>query len=214
MMNHDTSLWITAALALNQCLAITDTQGTIRHINTTWALTAVEMGLSPQWDRPGLNLVEFLNNPENRTLCPQAPMFLAQLNNILHGDCAYYRKEFHLHLSMSGETRWFQLEIIPLIEQQDSHIKGTVLSCSEMTRFKRYELQLVEVISQIRTLRGLLPICAVCKRIKDKVNHWEDIESYLIRNTHAEFTHDICPDCIRVLYPKYSSILDPDSDDI
>lgn len=205
-MTHSPSLWISAAQSLNQSLAITDSQGTIQQVNPTWAKKAAQLGLSPLWDRPGLNLIEFLKNPDNRDVCPNAPMFLSQLNNILQGDCSFYRKEFHIHLSLSQETIWFQLEVIPLMEE--NCIGGVVLSCIDMTRYKKYELQLVEIISQIRTLRGLLPICAVCKRIKDEDNHWDDIENFLIRNTHAEFTHDICPDCIRVLYPKYSSILD------
>ncbi|WP_055109138.1 PAS domain-containing protein [Paenibacillus ihumii] len=209
-MTQDPSLWIAAVQSLNQCLAITDSQGTIQHINPTWASKAAQLGLSPVWDRPGINLIEFLKNPDNRAMCPNAPMFISQLNNILQGDCSFYSKEFHIHLSLSQETIWFQLEVIPLIEQHSSQISGVVLSCIDMTRHKRYELQLVEIISEIRTLRGLLPICAVCKRIKNRNdnNHWDDIESFLIKNTHAEFTHDICPDCIRVLYPKYSSSLD------
>jgi len=211
-LTHKPSLWISAAQSLNQCLAITDAQGTIQQVNPTWAAKALQLGLSPLWDRPGLNIIEFLRDPDSRDLCPNAPLFLSQLNNILQGDCSFYSKEFHIHLSLSKETLWFQLEVIPLSEQ--NRICGVVLSCIDMTRHKRYELQLVEIISQIRTLRGLLPICAVCKRIKDEVNHWDDIESFLIKNTHAEFTHDICPDCIRVLYPKYASFLDlPVNDD-
>lgn len=213
-MSHDSTLWISAAQSLNQALAITDAQGTIQHVNPTWSSKAVQLGLSPQWDRPGINLIDFLNNPDSREICPNAPMFLAQLSNILHGDCAFYSKEFHFHLSLSQETIWFQLEVIPLLDRHSSLINGVVLSCIDMTRYKRFELQLVEIISQIRTLRGLLPICAVCKRIKDEANHWDDIENFLIQNTHAEFTHDICPDCIRVLYPKYSSFLDqPDNEE-
>lgn len=212
-MTHDPTLWISAAQSLNQGLAITDAQGTICHVNPTWSSKAVQLGLSPIWDRPGMNLIDFLNDPDNRKICPNAPMFLTQLNNILHGDCSSYSKEFHFHLSLSQEPLWFQLEVIPLIDQHSLQISGVVLSCMDMTRYKRFELQLVEIISQIRTLRGLLPICAVCKRIKDEDNHWDNIESYLVRNTHAEFTHDICPDCIRALYPKYSSFLDQADDE-
>ncbi|WP_110933747.1 nitrogen regulation protein NR(II) [Paenibacillus bouchesdurhonensis] len=213
-MSHEPTLWISAAQSLNQALAITDAQGTIQHVNPTWTSKAAQLGLSPLWDRPGINLIDFLKNPDNREICPDAPMFLAQLSNILHGDCASYSKELHFHLSLSQEAIWFQLEVIPLIDQHSSLINGIVLSCIDTSRYKRFELQLVEIISQIRTLRGLLPICAVCKRIKDEENHWDDIENFLIRNTHAEFTHDICPDCIRVLYPKYSSFLDqPDEEE-
>ncbi|WJH30842.1 hypothetical protein N6H13_09690 [Paenibacillus sp. CC-CFT742] len=83
-----------------------------------------------------------------------------------------------------------------------------LISHTDITEQKRIEQQLKLALSEVRTLRGLLPICAVCKQIKDEQDIWNSVESYLERHTHAEFTHDICPDCIRRLYPKYSNILD------
>ena len=57
------------------------------------------------------------------------------------------------------------------------------------------------------SLPGHIPICAVCKYVHH-AEEWEPVESYLESRLPIEFTHDICPDCIRRLYPKYSSILD------
>ena len=68
-------------------------------------------------------------------------------------------------------------------------------------------LALASVLSgfaEIKVLNGLLPICASCKNIHDGNGHWEKIESYVQRHSDAEFSHGICPECIRLLYPEYA----------
>jgi DNA-binding NarL/FixJ family response regulator len=60
---------------------------------------------------------------------------------------------------------------------------------------------LQKTIRKIDTLKGLLPICAACKRIRDKKGEWRPLESYISEHSNADFTHDICPDCAERLYP-------------
>jgi hypothetical protein len=60
---------------------------------------------------------------------------------------------------------------------------------------KRDELK--DALSSIKTLRGLLPICATCKKIRDDRGYWKRIESYIKDHSEAEFTHGICPDCFQ-----------------
>jgi hypothetical protein len=55
--------------------------------------------------------------------------------------------------------------------------------------------QLEEALSHLKTLSGLLPICAWCKKIRDDQGYWTQVETYLQSHTNAEFTHGICPDC-------------------
>ena len=64
--------------------------------------------------------------------------------------------------------------------------------------------ELTEALGNIKTLRGLLPICASCKKIRDDRGYWQKVESYISDHTQAEFTHGICPDCLRRLYPEYT----------
>jgi phosphoserine phosphatase RsbU/P len=61
--------------------------------------------------------------------------------------------------------------------------------------------ELRKAISEIKTLRGMLPICARCKKIRDDKGYWNQIEVYIHNHTDAEFSHGLCPDCIKVLYP-------------
>lgn len=57
--------------------------------------------------------------------------------------------------------------------------------------------ELTESLKQVKTLRGLLPICASCKRIRDDQGYWQQVETYLADHTEADFTHGICPDCLQ-----------------
>lgn len=68
--------------------------------------------------------------------------------------------------------------------------------------FRRVSMHLVEVLEQIKTLRGLLPICAWCKRIRDDRGYWKQVETYIQEHTDANFTHGICPDCLQKQLPR------------
>lgn len=56
-------------------------------------------------------------------------------------------------------------------------------------------------LQEVRTLRGMLPICSGCKKIREGDEHWEHVEEYIRRRSHAEFTHSVCPECVKRLYP-------------
>ena len=55
--------------------------------------------------------------------------------------------------------------------------------------------ELEAALAEVRTLEGMLPICAWCKRIRDEHDHWQPVEHYLVSRTDASFSHSICPDC-------------------
>jgi DNA-binding NtrC family response regulator len=63
------------------------------------------------------------------------------------------------------------------------------------------ELQLA--LAEVKTLSGLLPICASCKKIRDDKGYWNQIEVYIREHSGAEFSHGLCPDCAKKLYPEY-----------
>ncbi len=65
---------------------------------------------------------------------------------------------------------------------------------------RRANEQLRESLAHIKTLRGLLPICASCKKIRDPKGYWQQLEDYLLEHSEAEPSHAICPDCARRLY--------------
>jgi len=63
--------------------------------------------------------------------------------------------------------------------------------------------ELKAALSEVKTLSGLLPICASCKKIRDDKGYWNQIESYIRNHSEAEFSHSICPDCGKKLYGDY-----------
>ena len=62
-------------------------------------------------------------------------------------------------------------------------------------------LELQEAVANIKALRGLLPICAYCKKIRDDQGYWNQVELYIRRHAEVQFTHGVCPDCARRIVP-------------
>ena len=64
---------------------------------------------------------------------------------------------------------------------------------------KRKELQ--ASLDEVKVLSGLLPICAACKKIRDDTGYWNQIETYIRDHSEADFSHSLCPGCVKKLYP-------------
>jgi HAMP domain-containing protein len=62
--------------------------------------------------------------------------------------------------------------------------------------------ELQTALDTIKTLHGIIPICASCKKIRDDQGSWNQLETYISQHTEADFTHGICPDCAKRLYPE------------
>ena len=60
---------------------------------------------------------------------------------------------------------------------------------------------LQEALSEIKTLRGILPICLHCKRIRDEHGNWQLFEDYITEHSHADFSHGLCERCLKERYP-------------
>jgi PleD family two-component response regulator len=63
--------------------------------------------------------------------------------------------------------------------------------------------ELQAALAKVRTLSGLLPICASCKKIRDDKGYWNQIEAYISDHSEAEFSHSVCPECMNKLYPDF-----------
>ncbi|MFH1059761.1 MAG: hypothetical protein V1797_13935 [Pseudomonadota bacterium] len=70
---------------------------------------------------------------------------------------------------------------------------------------QRLELEARRARAEVHQLSGLLPICSSCKRIRDDQGYWHQVEAYVRDHSEADFTHGICPDCVRRLYPEVAS---------
>ncbi len=93
-------------------------------------------------------------------------------------------------------------------------VKGRSLLCSVIhdvternaTARERERLinELKNALAEVRTLRGFIPICSSCKKIRDDKGFWSQIEVYLSERSDAQFSHGICPDCAQRLYPDFA----------
>ncbi len=112
-------------------------------------------------------------------------------------------------------TWWFRIFVIALIigvaltsvririrsiEKQKEKLANLVAERTKELEAKNVELQ--EALNNIKTLRGLIPICSSCKKIRDDQGYWNQLEKYLREHSEAEFSHSICPDCAKKLYPE------------
>lgn len=61
--------------------------------------------------------------------------------------------------------------------------------------------ELHKALDEVRTLRGIVPICAHCKRIRDDKGFWQQVEQYVAAHSEAQFTHGFCPECVKTFYP-------------
>jgi len=63
-------------------------------------------------------------------------------------------------------------------------------------------VELKKALGEVKTLGGLLPICASCKKIRDDQGYWNQLEYYIQKHSEAEFSHSVCPNCAKILYPE------------
>jgi ligand-binding sensor domain-containing protein len=71
-------------------------------------------------------------------------------------------------------------------------------------REKYLQQRVQEELADVKMLSGLIPICSVCKRIRNDKGYWDQIEAYIQTHSDAKFSHGICPDCAAKMYPQYS----------
>jgi hypothetical protein len=63
--------------------------------------------------------------------------------------------------------------------------------------------ELEKALAEIKTLRGILPICTICKKIRDDKGYWHQVEVYIRKHSNAEFSHSLCQECVKKLYPEF-----------
>jgi response regulator RpfG family c-di-GMP phosphodiesterase len=111
-------------------------------------------------------------------------------------------EEYELHGLELGAADYIIKPIKPALVKQRV---GNILELkakSDLLAERALELQdlnrkLQVEIENVKTLRGLLPICCVCKKIRDDKGYWNQLEIYISQNTDAEFSHGYCPECLK-----------------
>ncbi len=111
------------------------------------------------------------------------------------------------YLIVSAVTYWFEYfrhQYRIDIENKNQSLEREIneRKSAEKEREKLIK-ELQKALGEVKTLSGLFPICSSCKKIRDDKGYWNQIESYIRERSEAEFSHSICPDCSKKLYPEY-----------
>ena len=114
--------------------------------------------------------------------------------------CILDNKENFLSAQMENYVRLFKGNI--------ENYLALLFESNERKQAERENERLIsdlqKALSEVRKLSGFLPICASCKKIRDDQGYWNQIEEYISDHSEAQFSHGICPDCMRSLYPEYA----------
>lgn len=92
------------------------------------------------------------------------------------------------------ESRHFEVSLIALAVKTDGR-NGALLVIRDVTERDR-------LTEEIKTLRGIVPICANCKKVRDDDGFWRNVEAYVEAHSYAQFSHSLCPDCLVQLFPE------------
>ncbi len=165
---------------------------------------------------------------------PETGRFV-DFNDSAHENLGYTREEFaelaiadievvqpaedvaqHIEKVLRGEVDVFETQY----RRKDGGVQNVLVSAKvvaiggkpsiqgmwqDISQQKRLVRELEDALAKVRTLRGLLPICAHCKKIRDDKGYWSQIESYIHLHSDAEFSHGICPECLQEHFPDLSN---------
>lgn len=101
---------------------------------------------------------------------------------VLSGQLAQYKAEKR-YIRKDGETVWASIVVTAVLDPSGE---------------SRYAFSMAQVITEQRALRGILPVCSSCRRVKDPDGRWSGLEVFLRRSANAAITNETCPDCRKV----------------
>jgi PAS domain S-box-containing protein len=159
-------------------------------------------------------LVQMLRYPDQATLLSKNlgqlffdPAEYAEWRTRMQHDGLIRGREMRLR-TLQGEVCWTIISGRAIAEPHSRRIlyEGSLEETNERKRAEdereRLIIELQEALATVKTLSGLLPICAACKRIRDEQGLWNQIETFIQHHSEAEFTHSYCPECMQRLYPE------------
>jgi hypothetical protein len=114
------------------------------------------------------------------------------------------REKIQLH-----ENELLRRDLEKRVEQRTAELSKTnenlILEVAEREKAEQEREQVIvklqQALAQVKRLSGFLPICASCKKIRDDQGYWQQVEAYIRDHSEAEFSHGLCPECAKMLYP-------------
>jgi PAS domain S-box-containing protein len=142
---------------------------------------------------------EIIGQPAQRVLADWPELMHAYQDDKLHDEVL---------VTMARGRRHFDLSRSPLYDEQD-RLTGCLIVLYDVTERSRAQEErerltdeLQDALASIKTLKGLIPICASCKKVRDDEGYWHQVEVYIQDHSDADISHGICPECARLLYSE------------
>jgi PAS domain S-box-containing protein len=137
------------------------------------------------------DVTHHFNRPchEEGMLCPVREVFLSG-NSV---------RVVHEHKRSDGRSAWEEVVATPLRDSR-GEVESVVEEIHDLTDTLKNEEIVKQLQAEVQTLQGLLPICSHCKKIRDADGQWNSVEKYIRHHSKAEFTHGVCPECLKKNY--------------
>lgn len=101
------------------------------------------------------------------------------------------------------------LTVLAELRRKNNALQSEITERQQVEKDKERLIQeLREALENVRKLRGLLPICAYCKKIRDDQGYWNQLESYISQHADVTFTHSVCPECSKKIYAELKAFKD------
>ncbi|MBB4638107.1 PAS domain S-box protein [Longimicrobium terrae] len=162
-----------------------DYNGYFRRLNPAWERT---LGFTPA-EMMAKPFIEFVH-PDDRERT------LVQNRDVRGGGQA--RGFSNRYLCKDGTYRWLLWNSAPAVEERTIYAVARDITARKLADDERERLvgELQSSLTEVRSLREILPICSYCRKIRDDDDYWESVESYISRHTRSRFSHGICPSCM------------------
>ncbi|WP_042198279.1 hypothetical protein [Paenibacillus camerounensis] len=199
---------LTASLnALTHKALVIDRTGIILFMNNHWKTFPEHYRLSQAGGMTGSHYLQLFE--EWITIPVQLTALANAVQDILQGGRLISSSDFFLHIPDQPD-RVFSLDAFPLFTERSCGIQSLVLSLHDKGPAEPRQHEHTRSCHPLRPRRitgSLVPICASCKSVRSSLEEWITVERFLHAQLSLQFTHDICPDCIRQLYPQYAGVL-------
>jgi len=122
---------------------------------------------------------------------------------MVHGERIGVLEVIYLEERSGSDEGPFQKEERSLINAIVERLGKVIERKQVEVALKQERDKLQDALAKVKTLSGLLPICAHCKKIRDDKGYWNQIEAYIRDHSEADFSHSICPECVKNFYPEF-----------
>lgn len=164
--------------------------------------------LNPAWERTlGFTREELMSKPFIEFVHPDDRERTLNQNREVRGGGKALGFE-NRYLCKDGSYRWFLWNAAPDTAEQVIYSVARDVTASKLVVQEREKLvrELQSALDEVKALRGILPMCSYCRRVRDDNDYWHTVENYISTHTTTLFTHGICPTCVATeIEPHLSS---------